>query len=130
MGLAGSMAREMIREIENKSKEFYEFVLPPVDMYLDGDVLVLQADMPGFEKKDVKISLKGRILDIKACKEAKKGHDMICNQRPDVIDKRIRLPVRPAEDSATSAKYEGGILTVTISSPEGWNRHHRRVATF
>ncbi len=115
MGLAGSMAREMIREIENKSKEFYEFVLPPVDMHLDGDVLVLQADMPGFEKKEVKISLKGRILDIKACKEAKKGHDMICNQRPDVIDKRIRLPVRPAEDSATSAKYEDGILTVTIS---------------
>ena len=34
MGLAKSMAKEVIREIGNKSREFYEFILPPVDMYL------------------------------------------------------------------------------------------------
>jgi len=26
------MAKEVMREIGNKSREFYEFVLPPVDM--------------------------------------------------------------------------------------------------
>ncbi len=114
MGLAGSMAREMMREIENKSKEFYEFVLPPVDMHLDGDVLILQADMPGFEKKDIKLSLRGRILGIKASRDTKKEHDMICNQRPDIIDKRVRLPVHPAEEAVTPARYTDGILTVTI----------------
>ena len=115
MKLGSLIAREMKREIENKSKEFYEFVLPPIDIHQDGDTLVVQADMPGFEKNEIKLSLKGRILDIKARKEAKESNNIvICNQRPDIIDKKIRLPARPLDDSVTSAKYENGVLVVTI----------------
>ena len=72
--------------------------------------------MPGFEKKNIKLSLNGRILSIEACKEVhkEKKHDMICNQRPNIIDKKMRLPVEPKEESIISAKYEQGVLTVTI----------------
>ena len=49
------MAKEMMKEIGNKSREFYEFVLPPVDMYLEDEKLTIIIDMPGFEKKkDIK----------------------------------------------------------------------------
>ena len=65
MGLVKSMAKEMIKEIGNKSREFYEFVLPPVDMYLDNDKLTLVADLPGFAKKDIKLSLDGNMKKIK-----------------------------------------------------------------
>lgn len=51
MGLVKSMAKEMIKEIGNKSREFYEFVLPPIDMFLDNDKLTLLIDLPGFAKK-------------------------------------------------------------------------------
>ena len=118
MGLVKSMAKEMMKEIGNKSREFYEFVLPPVDMHLDDEKLTLLIDIPGFDKKDIKVSLDGNILSIQACKEApsKDNHNMICNQRPNIIDKKIRLPVdiKDEDDAVSSAKYEQGVLTITI----------------
>ena len=116
MGLVKSMAKEMIKEIGNKSREFYEFVLPPIDMYLDEEKLSLVVDMPGFDKKDIKLSLEDNILSIQACKEISedKKHEIICNQRPNIIDKKIRLPIEAKEESVTSAKYDQGILTITI----------------
>jgi len=118
MGLVKSMAKEMMKEIGNKSREFYEFVLPPVDMYLENDKLTLLIDMPGFDKKDIKISLDGNILSIQACKESndEKEHNIICNQRPNLIDKKIRLPVdvNDENDASSSAKYAQGVLTISI----------------
>ena len=116
MGLVKSMAKEMIKEIGNKSREFYEFVLPPVDMYLDNEKLTLLIDLPGFTKKDIKLSLDGNILSIQAHKEIsdEKNHSIICNQRPNIIDKKIRLPIDLREEQVSSAKYEHGVLTVTI----------------
>ena len=117
MGLVKSMAKEMMKEIGNKSREFYEFVLPPVDMHLDEDKLTLLIDIPGFEKKDIKLSLDGNILSIQACKQTseEENHNMICNQRPNIIDKKIRLPVDVKdEDVDSSAKYSQGVLTISI----------------
>ncbi|NIM25793.1 MAG: Hsp20 family protein [Nitrososphaeria archaeon] len=118
MGLVKSMAKEMMKEIGNKSREFFEFVLPPIDMHLHDDKLTLLIDMPGFEKKDIKLSLDGNILSIQACKEAseKENHKIICNQRPNIIDKKIRLPVdvKDEDDAVSSAKYDQGVLTITI----------------
>lgn len=117
MGLVKSMANEMMKEIGNKSREFYEFVLPPVDMHLDDEKLTLLIDLPGFEKKDIRLSLDENILSIQACKEeVEESHHMICNQRPNVIDKKIRLPVdvNDEEDAVSSAKYSQGVLTIII----------------
>ena len=118
MELVKSMAKEMMKEIGNKSREFFEFVLPPVDMHLHEDKLNLLIDMPGFEKKDIKLSLDGNILSIQACKEVpeKENHKIICNQRPNIIDKKIRLPVdvKDEDDAVSSAKYDQGVLTITI----------------
>jgi len=112
------MAKEMMKEIGNKSREFYEFVLPPVDMYVDDTKITLLIDMPGFEKKDIKISLDGNFLSIKASKEIsnEKEHIMVCNQRPNIIDKKIRLPVdvNDENDAESSAKYSHGVLTISI----------------
>lgn len=111
------MANEMMKEIGNKSREFYEFVLPPVDMKLEDDKLKLLIDLPGFDKKDVKLTLHGNILSIQACKKIpEKNHEMICNQRPNVIDKKLRLPikVKEGEESVSSAKFTDGVLTVII----------------
>ena len=45
-----------MKEIGNRSREFYEFVLPPVDIYEDGIELVVIVDLPGFQKIYVNIS--------------------------------------------------------------------------
>ena len=118
MGLVKSMAKEMMKEIGNKSREFYEFVLPPVDMHLENDKLTLLIDLPGFDKKDIKLSLDGNILSIQACKEAsdQEDHKVICNQRPNIIDKKIRLPVdvQDEDDAVSSAKFSQGVLTIIV----------------
>jgi len=116
MGLAKFMAKEMIKEIGNKSREFYEFVLPPVDMYLENDKLIVLVDLPGFTKKDIKLSLEGNILFIQASKELSnlKNQNIICNQRPNIIDKKIRLPIEVTEKGVESAKYEQGVLTIVV----------------
>ena len=119
MGLINNMAKEAIREIGNKSREFYEFVLPPVDMRLDGNNLIVTIDIPGFNKEDIKLSIHRNILSISAEKKENNvaKEKIICKQRPNVIDKRIRLPIRikEGEEKVDSAKYANGVLVIKIA---------------
>lgn len=127
MGLIENVAKEMASEIGSKTREFYEFVLPPIDMRIKDDSIILTADMPGFEKDDVGVTLSGRILHIRACKKREawldikdgygKGDDdddtgkIICAQRPSFIDKKIRLPasVYGASRGARAPEARGGV---------------------
>ncbi|HEY5735544.1 MAG TPA: archaeal heat shock protein Hsp14 [Nitrosopumilus sp.] len=112
------LVKEVIKEIGNKSREFYEFILPPIDMYLYDDDLKIIIDIPGFAKKDIELSLSGDILSINAKKiiDEKESEFLISNQRPNIIDKKIRLPIeiKQGEEKIKSAKYENGILTLII----------------
>jgi HSP20 family molecular chaperone IbpA len=118
MGLARYMAKEVMQEIGNKSREFYEFVLPPVDMHLENNNLVITVDIPGFNKDDIKLTIHGNILSIKAEKKVNTNSkdEIICNQRPNIIDKKIRLPIKikEGEEKVNSAKYADGVLTIKI----------------
>ncbi len=112
------LMKEMIKEIGNKSREFYEFVLPPMDMYLNDKNLKIIIDIPGFAKKDIKLSLCGDILSIKAEKiiDEKDLKTLISNQRPNMINKKVRLPIeiKEGEEKIESAKYENGVLVLVI----------------
>ena len=112
------LMKEMIKEIGNKSREFYEFVLPPMDMYLNEENLKIVIDIPGFAKKDIKLSLCGDILSIKAEKiiDEKDLKTLISNQRPNMINKKVRLPIeiKEGEEKIESAKYEDGVLVLVI----------------
>ena len=121
MGLVHLMAKEVLREIGNKSREFYEFVLPPIDIMLDNDSLIVTIDLPGFDKKDIKLRINGNILSINAKRETDHDGTMIWHQRPHEIDKKIRLPidVKEGEEAVDSAKYLHGILTLKIPIKNG-----------
>ena len=112
------LVKDVIKEIGNKSREFYEFVLPPMDMYLNDKNLKIVIDIPGFAKNEIDLSLCGDILSINAKKarDEKESETLISNQRPNAIDKKIRLPVeiKQGEERIESAKYENGILTLII----------------
>ena len=87
-------------------------------MYLTEDNLKVVIDIPGFSKKDIELTLCGDILSIKAEKEIdkKESDSLISNQRPNVIDKKVRLPIdiKQGEEKIESAKYVDGILTLII----------------
>ena len=112
------LMKEMIKEIGNKSREFYEFVLPPIDMHLNDENLKVVIDIPGFSKKDIELSLCGDILSIKAEKviDEKDSKTLISNQRPNMINKKVRLPIeiKEGEEKIESAKYQDGVLVLVI----------------
>ena len=117
MGVSRYVAKEIMKEIGNRSKEFYEFVLPPVDIYEDGTDLIVVVDLPGFQKKDVHISISKDILTIRAKRVIDtESHIIHFSQRPNKIEKKIPLPYSiPEDDNANSkADYANGVLKIRI----------------
>jgi len=123
MGIGHYMVKEVMKEIGNKSREFYEFILPPVDMVLQNDSLIVTIDMPGFDKKGIKLRLNGNILSINAKRDDDEEGTAIWRQRPRSIDKKVRLPieVKYDEDLGASAKYRDGVLILIIPTKTGKN---------
>ena len=116
MGLVKHVAKEFFKEIDDKSREFFEFVLPPIDLHEENDNLIVIVDIPGFDKNDIKVSMNGNVLSINAEKKDEKNGRVIMKQRPCVIDKKMRLPitVKEGEEKVNSAKYVDGVLTIEI----------------
>ena len=116
MGLVKHVAKEFFKEIDDKSREFFEFVLPPIDLHEENDNLIVTVDIPGFDKSDIKVSMNGNVLSINAEKKDSKNGRTIMKQRPRVIDKKMRLPitVKEGEEKVNSAKYVDGVLTIEI----------------
>jgi HSP20 family molecular chaperone IbpA len=87
-------------------------------MYHNENSLKIVIDIPGFSKEDIKLTLCEDILSISAQKtiDEKESESLVLNQRPNVIDKKIRLPIdiKQGEEKIESAKYENGILTLII----------------
>ena len=117
MGVSRYVAREIMKEIGNRSKEFYEFVLPPVDIYEDGTELVIIVDLPGFQKKDIHVNVSKDILTLRAKRDIDvESHTIHFSQRPSRIEKKIPLPYSiPEDDNAkTKADYANGALKIKI----------------
>jgi len=116
MGLVKHVAKEFFKEVDDKSREFFEFVLPPIDLHEENDNLVVTVDIPGFVKNDIKVSMNGNVLSINAEKKDAVNGRTIMKQRPRVIDKKMKLPitVKEGEEKVNSAKYVDGVLTIEI----------------
>lgn len=124
MGVCQFMAKEFIREIGNRSREFYEFVMPPVDIYESGPDLIIAIDLPGFQKKDIHLSISKDILSIKAKRVLE--DDIITvhyRQRPMRIEKRIPLPISltDQENINSKATYLNGVISLKIPLPQTSN---------
>ena len=122
MGFGQYMAKELMRELGNKSREFYEFVMPALDMYEDSSDLVILIDLPGFSKQDISLRILDNVLTI----SAKRQKDEYTNtgtiyirQRPLHINKKVPLPIRVTEEDQVlgSATYVEGVVTLRIPIP-------------
>ena len=119
MTLIHYAARELSREIGKRSREFYEFVMPAIDMYEDENGLVVKIDLPGFKRDEIKISIEEDILSIRARKMEPQDESLgtiLYKQRPVQIDKRISLPipVKEGEKVTGIATYLDGVVTLKI----------------
>ena len=117
MGVSRYVAKEIMKEIGNRSREFYEFVLPPVDIYENGTELVIIVDLPGFQKKDIHVNISKDILTLRAKRDIDiETHTIHLSQRPSRIEKKIPLPYSIPEDDNSNSKadYANGVLKIRI----------------
>lgn len=126
MGLGQYMAKEFMKELGNRSKEFYEFIVPAIDMVEDGNDLMILIDLPGFAKKDIKLRIVGNLLSINARREIEENMGTVYyRQRPTVIEKKIILPISLSDDDdgkvIGTAKYVDGVVTLRMPIPMSSN---------
>ncbi len=113
------LSKEFMREIGVRSRDIYEMILPPVDMFEDGSELVVKLDLAGFEKERINTRLSEHSLVVSAKRDRVERDGMTYwEQRPLSVHKKITLPVKIEvdEDDETTikAKYENGVLTVRL----------------
>lgn len=114
------MARELAMEIGRRSQEFYTFVMPAVDMYEDGNDLVVKIDLPGFKKDEISLRMTDDILSIKTKRKPEEhlGY-LYYKTRPIELDKTILLPfsTKDGEKAAATARHADGVITLRIPIP-------------
>jgi HSP20 family molecular chaperone IbpA len=121
MGIGGYMVKGLAKEIDNKSREFYEFVMPAIDMAEDGNDLVIAIDLPGFAKKDISLRLTGNVLSISAKREIEEPLGTVYyRHRPAKIEKKILLPISVKDEDKVVGKatYENGVVTLKVPIPK------------
>jgi HSP20 family protein len=124
MGIGQYMAKEVMRELGNRSKEFYEFIMPAIDIVEDGNDLLIIIDLPGFAKKDIKLRIVGDVLSINAKREPEENIGTVYyRQRPSVIEKKITLPISVGDDEKVvgTATYVDGVVTLRVPIPMSGN---------
>lgn len=124
MSIGKYMAREIVRELDNRSREFFEFIMPAVDIVEDGNELVVMLDLPGFAKKDIALKIAGNVLSISAKRDHEpKGTTVHQRHRPARIDKKVLLPISVKEDEKVvgTAMYADGVVTLRIPMSSSTN---------
>jgi HSP20 family protein len=93
-----------------------------IDLKETPDALVLTADLPGFTKEDIELTLRDRMLRLEATHEAeseeeREGEYLRRERHRASISRSITLP-ETVDTDAVSATYQNGVLTVEMSKRE------------
>ena len=97
-----------------------------VDVEERDDEFVVTADVPGFAKEDIEVTLADRTLRIQAERESEtqeREADYLRRERQTTSASRsVQLPGDVEEDGIT-ATYKNGVLTVTLPKRGGGDGH-------
>ncbi len=105
---------EFMKNVNNRSKEIMSFLYPPITMYEDNGYIGIEADLPGFSRDDIKVTVEKNALVIRAEREIKPDGTIFENQRPEKIFKRISLPLEVDTEKDFTAQYNDGVLSIKI----------------
>lgn len=94
-----------------------------IDVADQGDEFVVTADLPGFQKEEIDVSLRGDELRIRAEREHEReesggdepdeGRYIRKERRHQSVSRSVTLPDSVDEENV-SAQYRNGVLTVTL----------------
>jgi HSP20 family protein len=94
---------------------------PAVDLFEKDDKVVIKAELPGLEKKDISLDLKNGVLTLKGeRKHESEVKEENYYRREMSCGKFIRSFTLPADVDADKikAEFQNGLLTVEVPKPE------------
>lgn len=116
-------------EVWRPLREF-ELKVPAVDVYEEGDDLVVKADLPGLTKDQVEVNLTDKVLTIKGEKERSeevKDKDYYRSERTfGSFTRTITLPIEVKADAAT-ATLKDGVLEIRLPKTEEPGKRPRKI---
>ena len=96
-------------------------IVPKVESYIDNNTLIVQADLPGMDPKDMEVSLEGNCLSIKGQRKMDHEHNAEHSFHHEVSHgsflRTFTLPERVNTDEL-KANYTNGVLEVLVPLPE------------
>jgi len=121
--------RDPFRELENLEREFFgvnpfgfsrDFGIGDfrTDLKDNGDSYTLEADLPGFDKKDINIEMNGDVMTINAERhseheeEDKKKNYIRCERSYGSYTREFDISGIDAD--GITAKYDNGVLTLNM----------------
>lgn len=94
-----------------------EWNVPDVDVVDHDKELVVKAEIPGIDKKDLDISVSGNVLTIKGSKKEEKKEEkenyVMSEIRSGRFARTLTLPAEVDSDKV-KARYENGVLELTL----------------
>ena len=94
---------------------------PMVDIYDENDKIVIKAELPGIDKKDISIDLKDRVLTLKgersADNEVKEERYYRRERTYGRFERSFTLPAG-LDPEKIKADYKDGVLKIEVKKPE------------
>ncbi len=116
----------IVDEVEMLARDFWDTWEPftssteglPLDMYEYKDELVMNVELPGFNREDIDISLEGNLLTIKAEKQQadvpEDATHYFCELCYGSYSRSVSLPF-PVDATKISTSLDNGVLTIKLS---------------
>ncbi len=105
-------------------------VTPVIDVAETDKEVVIRAELPGLDEKDLDVALAGDVLTIKGEKKMEREHGdgaaQYTERQYGSFSRSIRLPFE-VKDEKIDAEYDKGVLTVRVSKPADVQRAVRRI---
>lgn len=104
--------------------------VPKIDIYENGDSLVVEVEAPGAKKEDLKLTLEDNILTLEGEKKFVERKDDVKNFRRErsfgKFKRSFTLPVDVDPDKV-NAKFENGILAITLAKFDAKNVNEKTI---
>jgi HSP20 family protein len=101
-----------------------------VDVSEDDKAYTVKADIPGVDKDDIKVKVDGNRVSITAeikRESEKQGHNVLCTERYCGMQSRSFTLDNAIDESQADAKYENGVLVLTLPKKAGTATHELSV---
>ena len=116
-----TLQREMNRLFDGYESGTAMSRFPALNVWGNGENVIVTAELPGLEVDDLDISVVNNQLTIKGERKAEKpAENAVCHRRERVSGtfvRTVRLPFAVENDHVT-AKYENGVLSITLPRHE------------